>query len=128
MESRPSDNEIMTAWYKFVAVQPDSVDALLRLVRDRRGETLRDQQHTFGATDDQFTRLRGFLAPRPERFKSDALAIATACQLTNPFAFVQTLVLARNLSKTPTKEADSNRYYRAAFDALDQLDEWPDEE
>lgn len=128
MEAHLSDDNIMDAWYQFVAAQPDSVDALLRLLRDRRGETLAEQQHSFGATEDQFARLRGLLAPRPERFTSDAQEIANACQLANPFAFVQALVLARNVARTTLKDSGSNQYYRAAFDALDQLDELPDEE
>ena len=122
-----SDEEIMTNWYRYAAEQPGSVDELLRALRNRLGQTLEQQRLEFGASATDFNRLRGLRHPRSDHFVSDAQQIAETCHLTNPFAFVRTMVLARNL-KQQQSAALSDHSYQAAFDVVDDLDRFPDEE
>src|SRR5438094_8791623 len=91
-----TDKRLIANWYRFAADRPDSLDALLSLLRQRKGQTLEQQQDEFGVTDEQYMRLRALRPPRPDLFLADAQRIAEACALTHPLAFVQALVLARN--------------------------------
>lgn len=120
-----TDDAIMIKWYRYAAEQPGSVDSLLRVLRERTGQTVAEQQAEFGASDEQWPRLRGFRVPRPDAFSSDARHIAEACQLASPFAFVQQLKLAWNLTNAPPASG-TTQFYQAAFDARDDLDPGPE--
>jgi len=122
-----SDEEIMMSWYRYAAEQLGSVDGLLCVLRNRLGQTLEQQRLEFGASETDFNRLRGLRHPRSDKFVSDAQQIAETCHLTNPFAFVRTMVLARNL-KQQQSTASADQFYQAAFDVVDDLDQIPDEE
>ena len=122
-----NEQEIMMRWYQYAARQPSSVEALLQLLRERTGETVEEQRAAFGASEDEWIRLRGFRAPRGEQFSSDAQRIAAACHLGHPFAFVQQLKLARNLM-TNSGAAGKGTFYQAAFDAEEDLDQPPEAE
>ncbi len=114
MDNMMSDDEIMANWYRYAAEQSGSADSLLRVLRDRVGQTVQQQQREFGAGDDEFVRLRGFRRPRSDRFAADAQSIAEACNLTNPLAFVRAMILARAIEQRRTTAA-SRQYYQAAF-------------
>lgn len=118
-------DQMMADWYRYASEQPGSVDSLLLLLRNRSGQTLEQQQAEFGASDYEFNRLRGFRLPRPHVFTSDAHRIAMTCKLAKPFAFVNSLVLARNLARSLPK-TEVFQYYQAAFDERDDLDQLPD--
>jgi len=120
-------DQIMANWYRHSIEQPGSVDSLLCILRDRLGQSLEHQQAEFGANDYEFNQLRGFGLPRPQAFTKDAHRIAIACKLTNPFAFIRAMVLARKLTHNLPQSNDF-QYYQAAFDELEDLDELPDEE
>src|SRR5579859_395541 len=127
MSDQMTDEAIMMSWYRYSADQPGSVDSLLRQLRYLQGKSLEEQKTEFGASDQEFTRLRGLKLPRPQFFTSDAQRIAAACHLTYPLAFVQALLLARNLVSQPLEYATSQSY-EAAFDDIDDLDEVPKDE
>jgi ATP-dependent DNA ligase len=128
MENLNDDNKIMHKWYSFAADQPNSVDALLRLLRERQGISVEEQQQEFGASTEEFTRLRGMKAPRPNLFKNDAQRIAEACKLSAPFKFINALVLARNLqSQLPNVKMSASTHYQAAFDHSEDLDNIPED-
>lgn len=120
-------DEIMTDWYHYVSEQPGSVDSLLRILRDRLDQTLEQQQAEFGASDYEFNHLRGLRLPRPQVFTGDAHRIAITCKLAKPFAFINSLVLARQLARS-LPQTEAFQYYQAAFDEVDDLDQLPDEE
>jgi hypothetical protein len=129
---RTGNEHILQGWYTYAADEVGSVGSWLRLVQERTGRTPAEQQREFGATEDQFLRLRAMRLPRQDQFTSDAQRIALACGIDNPFAFTKVLLLARGIHNTyrtsaPTQGAEhSEQYYMAAFDAQDDLDELPD--
>jgi len=125
--STQNDQEILSSWYRFAAQQQGFVDSFLQLLRDQFGKSLAEQQREFGAGESEFLRLRGMRLPRPNAFTSDAQRMATACQLSNPIAFVRALVLARNLSNM-NPNSGTGTGYQAAFDATDDLDTPPETE
>ena len=125
--SYTSDEGVLQNWYRYAAEQEGSVDQFLRLLRDRLGHSLEKQQQDFGLSDDQFTRLRGFRAPRPESFASDAQYIAEACEASNTFAVVQALITAKSLMY-PIAGSQNKQIYRAAFDPDQTLEIIPDED
>jgi len=122
-----SDPDILANWYRFASGQPGFVDSYLQILRDRQGKTLADQQREFGVSNEGFLRLRGMKLPRPNSFIKDAQRIANICQVTNPFAFVQALVLARQIG-TADNAAPVNEGYQAAFDEMPDLDIPPETE
>lgn len=135
--SDPDVTEIMDSWYRFAAEQPGSVGYLLGALRTRLNQSAEQQQQEFGVSDQQYTRLLGLRAPRPDQYAADAQRIADGCGLTNPSALVRALLLARNLqpgqgaghptsgqttrtiSSSQHKIAEEGEYYMAAFDAQD---------
>lgn len=121
-----NEQRMLTSWYRYAAGQPGSVDSLLRLLRERTQQTEANQQAQFGASDDDWVRLKGFRVPREHHFTGDARRIAEACHLKNPFPFIQALRLAHSLESAPSS-AESSTYYRAAFDSDDELDNMPEE-
>ena len=122
-----SDEEIMKSWYSFAATEPGFVGRMLRLLRDREGTTPEHQQKVFGVNDQEFRRLEAMPMPRPKSLTGDAHRIAEACNLANPFAFVQAIVLASKLEKTQNNK-DEEKFYQAAFDPEADLDQIPDED
>ncbi|MCB9452391.1 MAG: hypothetical protein H6672_13220 [Anaerolineaceae bacterium] len=122
-----SDSEILQGWYQFAAQQPGSVESLLQLLRNRQGKSSDRQRTEFGATSQMFDKLRSMRLPREQFFAQDAKRIAEACYLSNPTAFVQALILARNIQQSEQFQAASTSYM-AAFDDNDNLDEIPTEE
>src|SRR5436853_259237 len=112
-----SDDEIMESWYSFVATEPGFVGGILKLLREREGITLEQQQKIFGVNDQGFHRLEAMLRPRPRALASDAHRIAEVCKLTNPLAFVQAIVLASKLEEIHNrKNENTEEFYQAAFD------------
>lgn len=122
-----TDDKIMMKWYRYAVEQPDAVESLLRVLRERTGQTAEEQRAEFGASDEHWLRLRGFRLPREDTFSSDARRIAEVCQLANPFVFVQQLKLARKLTDA-SPASGTGQFYRAAFDAQDGLDRAPEGE
>ena len=129
MDHQPdiSDEEIMESWYDFVATEPGFVGGILKRLRDREGTTPEQQQKIFGVNDQGFRRLEAMPMPRPKSLASDAHRIAEACNLANPLAFVQTIVLASKLEKTQNRKGEEE-FYQAAFDPESDLDQIPDED
>jgi len=124
-----SDNEIMESWYSFVATAPGFVGGILKLLRDREGTTSEQQQKVFGVNDQGFHRLEAMPMPRPRSLASDAQRIAEVCNLANPLAFVQAIVLASKLKKIQNKQSENaEEFYQAAFDLENDLDHIPDED
>ncbi len=67
--------------------------------------------------------------PRPRSLASDARRIAEVCNLANPLAFVQAIILASKLEKTQDRKSESaEAFYQAAFDPENDLDHIPDED
>lgn len=122
-----SDSEILQGWYQFAAQEPGSVDSLLQLLRNRQGKSFDQQRIEFGAAPQQFDRLRSMRLPREHLFAQDAKRIAEACHLSNPTAFIQALILARNIQQSEPFTS-THTSYRAAFDDTENLDDIPDEE
>jgi hypothetical protein len=122
-----SDQEIMKSWYSFAATEPGFVGRMLRLLRDREGTTPEEQQRVFGVNDQEFRRLEAMPMPRAKSLPSDAHRIAEACNLANPFAFVQAIVLATKLEKTQRRKGEAE-FYQAAFDPEDDLDQIPEKD
>ncbi len=124
-----SDDEIMESWYSFVATEPGFVGGILKLLRDREGTTSEQQQKVFGVNDQGFRRLEAMPMPRPRSLASDARRIAEVCNLANPLAFVQAIILASKLEKTQDRKSESaEAFYQAAFDPENDLDHIPDED
>lgn len=141
-------SRIMWGWYRYAAEQEGSVESALGLLRTRFSQTLEEQQQELGATDEQFTRLRGMRLPRAERFSSDAQQIALVCGLANPLAFVRVMLLGRGLlpvtaNPAPVPPASARPrdpqavarplsaaqdYYMAAFDEEADLNRVPPEQ
>jgi hypothetical protein len=105
----------LVAWRRYAAAQPDAVGALLRLVRERLGQTEEEQRQQLGVDSAQFLRLCGFRQPRLEQLTGDAHRIAIACGLAQPFHFVSILRLACSWENTETG-ASATGGYRAALD------------
>jgi hypothetical protein len=126
-QTHTSDEEIMKSWYSFAATEPGFVGRILRLLRDREGTTPEEQQNIFGINDQGFRRLEAMPMPRLKSLASDAHRIAEACNLANPFAFVQAMVLASKLEKTQQSKG-GEEFYQAAFDPENDLDQIPDKD
>lgn len=122
-----SDSEILHGWYQFASAQPGSVETLLKLLRARQGKSLKDQQTEFGASLEQFSRLRAMRLPRSASFTSDALRMAEACQLSEPMRFVHALVLARSFS-LGSGQPEAQAGYKAALDDIGDLDAEPSDD
>ena len=124
-----SDDEIMESWYSFVATEPGFVGGILKQLRDRDGTTSEQQQKVFGVNDQGFHRLVAMPMPRSRSLASDAHRIAEVCNLANPLAFVQAIVLASKLEKIQNKKSENAEgFYQAAFDPENDLDHVPDED
>src|SRR5438105_10225058 len=118
-----SDDQIMGSWYSFVATEPGFVGGILKLLRDREGTTSEQQQKVFGVNDQGFRRLEAMPMPRPRSLANDAHRIAEVCNLANPLAFVQAIVLASKLEKIQNRKSESTKeFYQAAFDPENDLD------
>ncbi len=125
----PSDEEILQGWHLYAARQPGSVGELLALLRLSQGQSAEQQRIELDIPASAFSRLQSLRAPRPDTFTSDALRIAEACQVGQPFALVQALLIARSLRNqimygrsTVEAETPEREGYEAAFDAIDSLD------
>lgn len=120
------DKQILNKWYRFAANQPGFVGSALALLRGRRGITSQHQQNDFGVGDENFLRLQAMSLPRSQSFANDAHRIAQTCGLANPLAFVQSMMLWRNLEAAEA-QTEKEEFYQAAFDEDSELDT-PDEE
>lgn len=109
------DEEIMASWYAYVADEPGFVGYWLDLLRERQGITAVEQQNEFGADEAVFLRLQSIPLPRSHALARDAHRIAEHCNLKNPMAFVQAMLLARSLENTADTSA-VQEFYQAAFD------------
>ena len=116
-----SDEEIIVSWHAYVADEPGFVGIWLRLLRERQGITPVEQQNEFGADDQAFFRLQAMPLPRSKLLARDAHRIAEACNLKYPMAFVQAMILARDLSHT-ADQAGPQEFYQAAFDEEEDLE------
>jgi hypothetical protein len=115
MAALPTDAEILQKWYTYAAKQPGSIGSLLQLLRFRQRKSEEEQRLEFEVSAADFARLQSMLAPRADRFHSDAERIAVACHVGQVFRFVQTLLLARNLAVQ--RQPAEGEVYEAAFDA-----------
>lgn len=115
------DERSLQNWYRNAAQQPWAIDAYLRIVRIHDFKTQEQQRNEFGATPEEFSRLQAMHLPREDFFATDARRIAEARHLQFSDAFVQTMLLARQLALSTQSLADDT-YYQAAFDAVDDLD------
>jgi hypothetical protein len=85
-------------------------------------KTQEQQKNEFGATPEEFLRLQSMHLPREDSFAIDTQRIAQARHLQHPNAFVQAMILARQLLHSSQFSVDADHYYQAAFDAVDNLD------
>ena len=113
-----SDEEIMLSWYTHVADEPGFVGYWLGLLRERQGITPVEQQTEFGTDERVFLRLQAMPLPRSQSLARDAHRIAEICNLSNPLAFVQAILIARNLDQT-ADNSTVQEFYQAAFDEED---------
>jgi hypothetical protein len=113
-----SDEEIMLSWYAHAADEPGFVGYWLGLLRERQGVTTAQQQTEFGADVQAFLRLQAMPSPRTRSFARDAHRIAETCNLRDPMAFVQAMLIARNLDQA-AGNPDIEGFYQAAFDEED---------
>jgi hypothetical protein len=116
------DPAFLQDWYRYAANQPWAVDAYLRLVRIHEFKTREQQQKEFGASLEDFLRLQGMPLPRADALAMDALELAQDCHLQHPKAFVQTMLLAQQLTFSLQPTISIDQYYEAAFDAVEDLD------
>lgn len=124
---RPSDQEIIRSWERFVAQQPGFVGGALQLLRDNRNLTEAEQQNEFGIGSQGWSRLLAMPLPRADQYARDAHRIAQACGVQNEMAFVTALLMARGLEAGQQAAAGSQfEVYQAAFDARDDLDTLPE--
>ncbi len=133
MKTDLTDDLLLNNWYQYAAKQKGFVGNWLDMLREQQKITLNQQRHNLGASREDFVRLQGMPLPRPNQFTRDAKRIAEACNLTNPSAFVQAMLLARSLGRNQTQEANKsqlvmNNSYQAAYDADEDLDKSPDED
>jgi hypothetical protein len=110
------DEEILASWYDYAAAEPGFVGHWLSLLRVRLGLTPDAQQAEFGADEAAFRRLQAMPLPREQSLAGDAHKIAERCDLKNPMAFVQAMILARNLELAAERPAATQEFYQAAFD------------
>lgn len=122
-----SDKEIMASWYAYAAEEPGFVGYWLGLLRKRQRITLEQQQSELGVDEQILLRLQAMPLPRPELLARDAHRIAEACNLENPMAFVQAMILAHNLERAQA-HMTVREFYQAAFDAAEDLDQSSNEE
>ncbi len=113
-----SDEEIMLSWYTHVADEPGFVGYWLGLLRERQGITPAEQQTEFGTDEQVFLRLQAMPLPQSQSLARDAHRIAEICNLSNPLAFVQAILIARNLDQT-ADNSTVQEFYQAAFDEED---------
>ena len=119
-------DEAIKRWYRYASEQPGFIGVALRLLRERTGVSIEEQQRDFGADDETFLRLQGMPLPRAQSIPGDAHRIAEACQLANGLAFVKAIVMACNLQRDADWEPATDAY-QAAFDEEDDLDQYPEE-
>lgn len=120
------DDEAIKRWYRYASEQPGFVGLALRLLRERTGISIAEQQRDFGVDDQTFLHLQGMPLPRAQSIPSDANRIAEACQLSNRLAFVRAMVMACNLERDAHSDVLRDAY-QAAFDEEDDLDQYPEE-
>ena len=116
------DERSLQNWYRNAARQPWAIDAYLRIVRIHDFKTQEQQRNEFGATPEEFSRLQAMHLPREDFFATDARRIAEARHLQFSDAFVQTMLLARQLALSTQSPIEDDAYYQAAFDVVDDLD------
>jgi len=119
-------DDAIKRWYRYASEQPGFVGSALRLLRERAGISIEEQQRDFGVDDQTFLRLQGMPLPRAKSIPSDANRIAEACQLSNRLAFVRAMVMACNLERDADWEVARDAY-QAAFDEEDDLDQYTEE-
>ena len=112
------DEEIMASWYAYTADEPGFVGYWLGLLRERQRVTAVEQQDEFGADEAAFLRLQSIPLPRSQMLARDAHRIAERCNLKNPIAFVQAMLLASSLERAADTSA-VQEFYQAAFDEED---------
>src|SRR5436853_1327349 len=115
------DEEIMASWYAYAADESGFVGHWLGLLRERLGITAVEQQNEFGADEPAFQRLQAMPLPQSQALARDAHRIAEHCNLQNPMAFVQAMILARSLERTADHPA-MQEFYQAAFDEEEALE------
>jgi hypothetical protein len=113
--------DVLVGWYRHAGRQPGSVGTLLRLLREREGTTIAEQQAAFGADARAFAHLQSMRQPRAHRYAADARRIAVACRVGRPLAVVQALLLARGLAAAAADPPADDCAYQATFDATDDL-------
>jgi hypothetical protein len=113
-----SDEEIMASWYAYTADEPGFVGYWLGLLRERQGIRAARQQSEFGADESAFLRLQSMPLPPSSSLARDAHRIAEACNLGNPLAFAQAMILARSLERA-AENSSVQEFYQAAFDEED---------
>ena len=113
-----SDEEIIASWYAYTADEPGFVGYWLGLLRERQGITDARQQSEFGADESAFLRLQSMPLPQSSSLACDAHRIAEVCNLKNPMAFAQAMILARSLEHAADNPA-VQEFYQAAFDEDD---------
>lgn len=133
MKTDLTDDALLRKWYQFAASQSGFVGYWLRILREQHKISSEEQQNTLGASKENFLKLQGMPLPRPNQFTKDARQIAKACDLKDPSAFVQAMLLARSLERNLGKESGKSQTitghsYQAAYDADEDLDESPDED
>ncbi len=119
---RDRDEQALQNWYRYAAQQSWAVDAYLRKARLHEFKMQEQQRNEFGATPEEFLHLQAMHLPREDFFVIDARHIAEVRHLQFPDAFVQTMLLARQLAFSTQSSGDNDTYYQAAFDAVDDLD------
>jgi hypothetical protein len=114
------NEEILASWYAYTADEPGFVGYWLGLLRERQGITTVEQQNEFGGDEAAFLRLQSMPLPQSHSLARDAHRIAESCNLKNPMAFVQAMLLARGLESAADHTA-VQEFYQAAFDEEEEL-------
>src|SRR5947209_7973307 len=100
------DANSLQDWYRHATKQPWAVDSYLRLVRMHEFKTQEQQRNEFGATPEEFLHLQAMHYPREDSFALGAQRIAQARHLQHPNAFVQAMLLAKQLLRSSQSHVD----------------------
>ncbi len=92
-----SYEDLMARWGYCLAGEAATIGYLLRILRERSGQSQVFQRCCFGIGEADFRRLQRMARPREDYFLEDVRLTATACNVTDHQGFVAALEQARRL-------------------------------
>ena len=92
-----SYEELMARWGYCLAGEAATIGHLLRILRERSGESQVFQRCCFGISEADFRRLQRMVRPREDHFLEDVRRTATACNVTDHQRFVTAMEQACRL-------------------------------